>query len=176
MAEFKEPKSEYALIAEEINEIYVKDQEMRKRALENNGIIDGDEFETVDQRNTERMKEIVERIGWPTISKVGEDVSNDAWLIVQHADHDVEFQKQCLTLMKAAEKGDVSLRNIAYLEDRVAVNEKRPQIYGTQFWEHDGLFEPRPIEEPDKVDERRKSIGMETLEEYREEMFRVYKK
>jgi len=122
------------------------------------------------------MKEIVAKVGWPTISKVGEVASNKAWLLVQHADHDVEFQKQCLELMKAVPEGEVTKRQVAYLEDRVAVNEKRPQTYGTQFWEHGDIYEPRPMIDPDHVDERRVAIGMETLEEYREQLRRVYKK
>lgn len=171
----QEPKIEYLSFAKEIKGMYEKDQEMRKRAMANNGIIENEEDSKLDSIHTQRMKEIVKQMGWPTISKVGETVSDMAWLLVQHADHDIEFQKQCLELMKQT-SNDVSKVNIAYLEDRVKVNSGRPQIYGTQFYEHDGIYEPRPIEELDKVDKRRKEVGLESLKEYARMLKEKYKK
>jgi hypothetical protein len=47
---------------------------------------------SIDLANTQRMKEIVEQMGWPTRSKVGGHASEMAWLLVQHADHDRAFQ------------------------------------------------------------------------------------
>src|SRR5471030_519869 len=40
----------------------------------------------VDHRDTERMKWIVAKFGWPTPVMVGKEASNNAWLLVQHAD------------------------------------------------------------------------------------------
>ena len=69
--------------------------------------------------------------------------------------------------MKAEPEGDVPKRDIAYLEDRVATNHGRPQIYGTQFHNNsDGQLEPLPIQDPKNVDKRRKRMGLETLSEY----------
>ena len=147
-----------------------RDQNMRERALANGGIIENEEDNTLDARNTERMKEIIRQIGWPTVSKAGKDVAHMAWLLVQHADHDVVFQRHCLELMKDSGK-DVDQTDVAYLEDRVLVNEKSPQTYGTQF--SDGV--PRPIEDPDHVDERRKSVGLAPLAEGIKEHNEFYK-
>ena len=109
----------------------------------------------VDEVNTKRLKEIVSEIGWPTFSKVGENASNGAWLLVQHADKDVEFQKFCLDLMKKVPDGDVRKRDLAFLEDRVRVNSHLPQIYGTQFYVDDnGNFGPRPIEDEENIEKR----------------------
>lgn len=169
------PKNEYAQISKEIEEMCERDQAMRHRALENQGII-YDADDKIDFENTEKMKEIILKIGWPTISKVGEEVSGKAWLLVQHADHDVEFQKKCLQLMEAQSDAEVSRRNIAYLEDRVRVNEGRPQLYGTQFYSEGENYGPRPIEDREHLDERRREIGMETFEEYRKILVEKYKK
>ena len=168
------PKIEYASFIQEIKDMFDKDQEMRQRALENDGVIENEEDDSLDLKHTERMKEIVNQIGWPTISKVGIEVSNMAWLLVQHSDHDVEFQKKCLELMKT-QTGEVSKRNVAYLEDRVRVNEGRPQLYGTQFGGEGENYGPRPIEEPEKVNERRAELGMEPLEEYAKILKEKYK-
>lgn len=144
------------------------DQEMRKRALENDGVIESKEDDTLDFRNTERMKKIVADIGWPSASKVGEPISNMAWLLVQHADHDLSFQKQCLDMMKCEPEGEVSIGDIAYLEDRVRVNEGRPQLYGTQFFsdKKEDEMKPRPIEDIENLDKRRKEAGLESFGEY----------
>src|SRR5260370_27596485 len=69
-----------------------------------------------------------------TRSTVGKYASESAWLLVQHADHDLAFQKMCLDLMKAQAAGEVSPANMACLEDRGRVGEGRPQFYGTQFY------------------------------------------
>lgn len=122
-----------------------------------------------DTHSTARMHEIVAQYGWPGKKLVGADGSHDAWLLLQHADKDVAFQKQCLALMQA-KPDDVSAADIAYLDDRVAVAEGRPQTYGTQFFEG----APRPIVDPAHVDERRKSVGLGTMAEYRLQMRAMY--
>lgn len=171
MEELNKPESiQYSEIAAEITAMYNADQDMRIKAEKDDSVWD----ETMDPRNTARMKEIVKQIGWPTISKVGEKASGDAWLLVQHADRDVEFQKYCLGLMKAEPTGEVDLGDIAYLEDRVRMNSGQPQLYGTQFrWK--GNKSIQNIEDPEHVEERRKEMGLDTLAENLEEMYQKYK-
>ena len=175
MSEELPSKTEYIQIADEIKKMRDADQVMRLRAIESGGVIGNEEDDNIDIKHTERMKDIVQLIGWPTVSKVGEDVSVMAWLLVQHADHDVEFQKKCLELMKAQLEGEVSKRNIAYLEDRVRVNENRSQLYGTQFrGDTKEAYGPKPIEDPEHVDELRKEMGMEPLAEYKDMLIKRY--
>ncbi|MCC7432763.1 hypothetical protein IT412_04540 [Candidatus Peregrinibacteria bacterium] len=157
----KDQKQFRAIISELQNMVEV-DQAMRNNYRYNPEAWD----ETVDYQNTKRMKTIIDEIGWPSISKVGETGSSNAWLLVQHADHDPEFQKKCLDLMKSEREGEVSKRNIAYLEDRIAVADGKPQIYGTQFHKNSsGQLEPLPIQNADNVDKRRKEMGLEPLTE-----------
>ena len=156
-------------IAGEIERMAKIDEDMRHRTLEN-GLWDG----AVDAKNTARMKEIVAKIGWPTISKVGKQASSDAWLLVQHADYQVEFQECCLALMKTEPKGEIYLRNIAMLEDRVRVNRNQPQMYGTQFRQDTGEHKPLPIEDAANVNERRREMGLGPLEEGVAEMYEAY--
>lgn len=131
---------------------------------------------TVDERNTRRMREIVQQIGWPGRSKVGEEAVHCAWLLVQHADHDAMFQEQCLALMKAQLANEVAAADIAYLEDRVRVHSRRPQLYATQFYvDATGAFGPGPVEDPENVDERRKAVGLAPLTEYVAIMKQAYR-
>lgn len=130
----------------------------------------------LDRRNTARMKEIVEKHGWPGHSLVGKDAAHAAWLLVQHADRDREFQKRCLKLLEAAVKEkEAAAIDLAYLTDRVRVGENKPQVYGTQFRSVDNKMEPYPIEDAANVDKRRKEVGMSSLAEYRKTLDEVYK-
>lgn len=130
-----------------------------------------DRVAAIDAKSTARMKEIIAKHGWPGKSLVGEDGANTAWLLVQHADRAPAFQKQCLVLLEKAYKtGEASERNFAYLYDRVAVADGKPQRYGTQF--RDG--KPQPIEDEANVDARRKAIGLGTMAEYAKDMERMY--
>lgn len=59
--------SKFPETALEIKRMRDIDQDMRKRQLAEENYWD----ETIDAKHTERMKEIVAEIGWPTVSKVG---------------------------------------------------------------------------------------------------------
>jgi hypothetical protein len=130
----------------------------------------------IDARNTAWMKGVVDKHGWPGKSLVGADGAQKAWLLVQHADKDPEFQKRCLKLLaEAAKKGEASPEHLAYLTDRVRVADKEKQVYGTQFHEVEGKMEPYPIEEEANVDKRRKEVGLPPLAEYRKMIEGLYK-
>ena len=123
----------------------------------------------VDADNTAWMKQLVTRHGWPTIARVGEEGASNAWLLVQHADQDVDFQEQCLVLLRAAvAQGQADRTNLAYLEDRVATHRGRPQRYGTQFVSKDGGLEPYELEDPARHSSTRAGVGLGTLAEYAE--------
>ena len=162
---------QYPKISEELLNRLKTDQDMREKNLDDDSMWD----ENIDLDNTEAMKRIVEEIGWPTVSKVGKEASGAAWLLVQHADHDPAFQQRCLELIKSESGNEVERRNIAYLEDRVRVNTGRPQVYGTQFLETRDeetnqrvvAYGPKPIEDFERIDERRALMGLEAFEEYR---------
>ncbi|MEM1009351.1 MAG: DUF6624 domain-containing protein [Myxococcota bacterium] len=76
----------------------------------------------IDTGNTKELKKLLQvHAPWFTISKFGKVTSSNAWLLVQHADHDRAFQKQILkVLAKLHKKGESSPQNYAYLYDRVA--------------------------------------------------------
>jgi len=129
---------------------------------------------SVDETNTARLKELIEQQGWPTISAVGKKAAVAAWLLAQHADKDPAFQEKCLALMRALPKDEVILWNIALFEDRVRMNTGRPQLYGTQFRMSEGNFGPGPIEDEQRLEERRAAMGLEPFEDYSRDMRKLY--
>lgn len=117
----------------------------------------------VDAASRKRMKEIIAKYGWPGKSMVGEKGAHAAWILVQHADKDVEFQTECLKLMTEAPAGEVSGKDVAYLTDRMLMNSGQKQRYGTQL---DGDYKPLPVEDPEKLDQRRAEVGLNPIAEY----------
>jgi hypothetical protein len=132
------------------------------------------DVQQADEENTKRLAEIVDQHDWPTMTLVGQDGANAAWLLVQHADHDHKFQRKCLDLMTKLPKNEVSQRDLAYLTDRVLLAEGKQQIYGTQMDSANGQWVPRPLEDPDNVDQRRAERGLEPLAEYIKQLESVY--
>jgi hypothetical protein len=129
----------------------------------------------IDKRNTAWLKEVIDGKGWPGKSLVGTDGANAAWLLVQHADLDRAFQKRCLPLLaEAVKKGEATGIQLAYLTDRVRVGSGEKQVYGTQFHTVDGKLVPQPIEDEANVDQRRKEVGLSSLDEYRKQMEKAY--
>ena len=124
-------------------------------------------WQAVDTGHTERMKQIIAEYGWPGSSLVGSDAAFAAWLLVQHADHDRDFQRQCLDLLQAAvTAGEARAQELAYLTDRVRVGEDRAQVYGTQMILVDDELRPHPIEDELHVDDRRSAVGLGPLADY----------
>jgi hypothetical protein len=121
----------------------------------------------VHERNAARLIEIIAEHGWPGRSLAGEDGAEAAWRVLQHAIGNPPLQRRGVALLEeAAARGEVPRWQVAYLTDRVRYFEGKPEIYGTQYeLDADGETMPSPIEDPDRVDERRRSVGLGTLEE-----------
>lgn len=118
-----------------------------------------------------RIAEIMDATGWPGSSLVGEDGSSAAWLLVQHADHDIELQERALVLLEqAVAAGEAAAVNAAYLTDRVCVNRGGRQIYGTQFHGSGASFGPLPIHDRVRLDKRRAGVGLEPFADYERRM------
>lgn len=134
------------------------------------------EMDAVDVRNTARLKAIVAEYGWPTKSMVGEDGAFAAWLLAQHADRDPEFQRSVLSMMeKLLPQGEANATHYAYLYDRT----HSPQRYGTQgACVGPGKWEPREMENPEEVDNRRASVSIypQKLAEYIEVISKLCKR
>ena len=128
----------------------------------------------VHKENADALERIIDEFGWPGVLMVGDDGAEAAWLVLQHAIASPAFQRKCLPILKAAvEAGEAAADQLACLEDRICVFEGRPQRYGTQFdWDGDGNLGPHPIEDPERVDQYRASVGLDTLSEKTQAMRR----
>jgi hypothetical protein len=165
-----------AKLAQELAAMAAEDQKMRTETTKNaeGGLVHRMSVEErmrwsrCDVANSDRLREIMEEYGWPGESLVGVDGVRDAWLLAQHADHDLSTQRRALELLShAVADGEASVRHEAYLIDRVRINEGREQLYGTQMAGFsDRLGVPWPIEDAGNLDRRRASVGLEPFAEY----------
>lgn len=123
----------------------------------------------VFKQNLARLKEIVKVTGWPTLRDMDFEGTQSAWLLVQHADFDVDYQREILGVIKPlAEAGLVPKEQYALLFDRVAKNDKRAQRYGSQgTCSGAGNWEPWQIEAPEQLEVLRASMGLQPMGEYR---------
>jgi hypothetical protein len=122
--------------------------------------------------NSVQVSAILDKYGWLGADQIGEWATRGLWLVIQHADGDLKAQQKYLPLLRATVKrGQASKHYLALLEDRVAVNEGRKQLYGSQM-HRDSITlisHVSPIAEPESVDKRRAKMGLEPLSVYLKE-------
>lgn len=151
------------LIAMKKRDADVRSQLMRE------GRLFGDyaeEMQQVHRKNAERLDELVARHGWPSISVVGLEGCQAAWLIAQHANCTPQLQRAFLArLSEVAEKGDAPKRQVAFLTDRIRFNENRPQVYATVLdWDENGELSCA-VEDPANLNARRLAVGLPATED-----------
>jgi hypothetical protein len=159
----------YEEISEKIIGLKNADLELRDKLIQSGQLSDGynEEMKELHNKNAKILNEIIDKIGYPTTDKVGKEASEATWLVIQHSIGQPDFMKKCLKLLEVAvSENKANPKNLAYLTDRVAVFEGKPQLYGTQFdWDEKGKLSPNYFDDLTKVNNRRKSIGLNSLEE-----------
>ena len=155
----------------EINQAVRK--ELIGRGLGNLDSLDMVRQRTVDDTNVRLLSKMVDEYGWPTRGMVGQDGVDAAFLIIQHASH--SFRKTMLPhVKKAYDLGDLSSGDYALLIDLVLVGDGYPQRFGTQAEIRNNRLIILPIEDQDRVDERRAALGLEPLALYVEKLEALY--
>lgn len=126
-----------------------------------------EEVEKLDAKNVVKVKRIIDEYGWLGPDKIGEKGNSTLFLVIQHSDF--ETQEKYLPLMReAAKRGDVYPSDLAYLEDRIAINKNLPQPYGSQlgYNEEINAFFLFPLSDPKNIDEIRAGVGLGPIADY----------
>ena len=124
-----------------------------------------------------KITDILEKNGWLGINKVSELANQTLWLVIQHAP--LEIQKKYLPLLeKSVNKGESKAQYLAFLQDRILMREDKKQIYGTQaLWDKDKNKNVIwPITDYKSVNQRRKEVGLESVEDYAKNSGFLYEK
>jgi hypothetical protein len=130
----------------------------------------------IQEKNQEVLVKLIDKKGWPKIGDVGNEAAMAAYLVVMHSND--ELQKKYLPVIKQrCEENELSWQRYAAIYDRALYNENKPQKYGTHtiYNEKTGKEELCPLEDEKKVDEWRKEIGLQPLEEYLKQFNIQYK-
>ena len=119
-----------------------------------------------DRSNQAVVSRILNERGWLGADVVGGKGNQTLFLVIQHAE--LDMQLKYLPLMReAASDGRLRASNLALLEDRIALREGRRQRYGSQIG-----YDPElgtflsPLEDPDRVDEWRAEVGLGPIADY----------
>lgn len=108
---------------------------------------------------------ILEKTGWPSIKSVGENANTAVWMVMLDADNAIK--EQYLPLLRASvAKGESNPAHLAFIEDKILVSKGLPQMFGTQLTLSQGQTSLYPVANPDALNRRRKSIGLEPIEVY----------
>ncbi|MEG2099960.1 DUF6624 domain-containing protein [Flavobacterium sp. FlaQc-28] len=153
-------------IRREFMKVY-KDPASDKRKIDSIGKI----MNKKDSINLVKVMKILDEKGWVGKDKIGEQANQTLFLVIQHSD--LKYQQKYLPMMReAVKKGNASLANLAYLEDRVALREGKHQIYGSQSAKNKktNQWYISPLIDPDNVDKRRAEVGLGPIAEYAAKM------
>lgn len=165
----------YPELAAELLELKKTDLRVRQRLIKEGKLFNGynSEMEKVHIDNAARLTEIISLVGYPTTAKVGLEASQAAWLVIQHAISLPKFMKDCLFLARQEVINEtIDPVAVAFLEDRIAMFEGKPQPYGSQFIGdlHGDLVVYQIDGDEQTVNERRKSLGLGTIAERLDEL------
>lgn len=178
-------------LAKTIDSMYVIDQQVQLdlKALSQAGA-SAEAFNRQDSikkqtfiRHIAAIKQLYKQYGYPTTKLVGTEASHHFFVLIQHADSDPTFQASMLPILeKLAKKGNISIKDYAYLYDRVQRNTGGKQLYGTQlsynskgsfFDDNNKIIYPADLADPANVDQRRKKVGLGPIEEYYESVLQM---
>jgi len=138
--------------------------------------------DSVYNTHQKRAEQIFNEFGFVGYDLAGKEGSDNFWVLVQHSDHNPEFQKKVLKKMKIqVDKGNATAEFYGYLIDRVNINIGKEQVYGTQFeYNEYGQAFPKNMPDTTGVNTRRISLGLTPMIERMNEMtlfhFQVNKK
>ena len=145
-----------------------EDEELHTE-LSNAGALTGHyvpSLQAVHERNAARLREIVLEHGWPSEERVGPDGAYAAWLIVQHGIGDPSLQRGVLPLLRRKLRKAACLhgRRPSYQIVSQCTNSAASSTARSGSMIHGmDVLRPWPIEEPDKVDSLRASVGLGPL-------------
>ena len=123
----------------------------------------------IDVPNTQWLAGIVRDVGWIDRVRFPDRASADAFLLVQHSGN-LRLMQAVLPLIEgeARTRPEVG-QEFALLYDRTQLELGNPQRYGTQLrGDSAGVMHVRRLEDPDRVDERRRSVGLGPHADYLE--------
>ncbi len=109
-----------------------------------------------------KIENYLTRYGYPTKQLAKESI-NTPFFILSYGSLKLR-DKYSETLIKAANKGDLSWETLSFFIDKLEIAKTGKQIYGTQsYMDKEKRWQFYPIIEPESLDKRREKIGLKAL-------------
>lgn len=126
-----------------------------------------EQINEADTINIIKVTALLDQYGWLGPDEVGQMGNQCLFLVIQHAPPDIQ-EKYYPMMKQAVSEKKAQANQLALLEDRISVHKNGYQIYGSQLYRDPATNTTLlyPIQDEARVNERRKSAGLEPLEEY----------
>lgn len=118
--------------------------------------------------HTKKLNEILDKCGFPNKTNASKMAYKASVLVALHSG-DKRFMKNFLKILIKQPAASIDLSDSAVLIDKIAVLEKKYQIYGTQsqIGLRNNISDLYPIVEIDGVNKRRREVGLAPLKHLR---------
>jgi hypothetical protein len=121
---------------------------------------------SIRKKNEKVIIDWVKLNGWPNYSKVGSKASEAAFFVIQHSIN-LEYYNICLNYLKKDLKlNEINPYHYACMYDRNLIHRNKKQYYGTQSNNKTGIYKLDEVYRPKKLNQRRKRIGLESIENF----------
>ena len=164
------PTVPYDSLRISLENILISDQGVRKK-LSNASPAErmklAHEMHQIDSVNQVKVKAILASYGWLPQSKISEKAADALFYVIQHAGADLR-EKYLPELQRLAQIGEARKTHAAMMEDRLLMDQRKKQIYGTQAMSNQltqGKFIIWPIADYPNVNKRRQEAGFDTTVE-----------
>ena len=172
------PCDDFNKITTKLESIREVDQSSRaffiKQAAENDPLKTKElalKMKATDKENQHYVSGLLDNCGWP--KGLSEDNNHTIFLVIDHAD--AAYMTKYFPLLKQqADLGIVAKSNLATLQDRMLLRSGFMQVYGTQTFKIGNVMYIWPIENVGTIEERRKAMGLNSMNEYIEEVKKRY--
>lgn len=134
-----------------------------------------------DNSNVKKLDSLITLLNeWPSIKKHGDLISNISISVLFHSQSNIYFEKYKNQIYNLAKENNVNKELFASFVDKLQIDSKKKQIYGTQIYSPyklngeligDFLY---PVENEKELNIRRSELGLIPIESYLKKFGMVY--
>lgn len=164
------PCNDRIALSQKLQEVRETDQQIRAKLIREMASKDpaalkavAMEMKASDKQNQVFIGSLLDTCGWPNGLSVSEN--NTIFLVIDHAD--TAYMARYFPMLKAqADLGVVAKSDLATLQDRMLLRRGQKQLYGTQTYKTGNIVTIWPVEDPNRLDIRRKKMSLPPMDDY----------
>ena len=172
---FSQTRTELDSLTSLLERVSVDDQKLRlgwDSIMQKYGINSPQFIELVQKMNKQDsinmsiVGNVIDRFGWLSAEQTSKDANAALFLVIQHATLPSQL-KYLPEMKKAVAENKAKASDYALLVDRTNMFQGKFQVYGSQFnYDTKGRIHIFPIADEPHLNDRRKAVGLPSMEEY----------